>query len=230
MKKLRLISLVLSLALNAYMPLVALVRRLGDYNIEISSATVMALIPALVTLGALVLAITVKEETGIPVRVVSLVNVALAVLSFCAYLMYSDGSGGFIIAIVTFVLAVATATVFMKRLAFRITVPVISVLVGGAMFVVALVLAIALAFGERRVIAEATSPDGEYRVEMLGSLIDASSETLELIKTDDEIYLPFVHLFSDGRQIWSGQFESTDGLYFKDNTTVVVKGEEVTIP
>lgn len=230
MKKLRLISLVLSLALNAYMPLVALVRKLGNYNIEISSATVMALIPAIVTLSALVLAIAVKEETGIPVRVISLVNILLAALSFCAYLMYSDGTGAFIIAIVTFVLAVATATALVKRLAFRITVPVISVLFGGVMFVVALILAIALAFGERRVIAEATSPDGEYRVEMLGSLIDASSETLELIKTDDEIYLPFVHLFSDGRQIWSGQFEATDGLRFKDNFTVVVKGEEIAIP
>ena len=230
MKKLRLISLVLALALNAYMPLVALVRKLGNYNIEIKSATVMALIPALVTLGALVLAILVKEETGVPVRVISFVNILLAAFSFCAYLMYSDGTGGFVIAIVTFVLAVAVATVFVKKLAFRITVPVISVLVGGAMFVVALVLAIALAFGERRVIAEAESPDGEYRVEMLGSLIDASSETLELIKTDDEIYLPFVHLFSDGRQIWTGQFEETDGLYFKDNSTVVVKGEEVAVP
>ena len=229
MKKLRLISLILSLILNAYMPLIALIRKLDDYNIEISSAPVMALISALVTLGTLVLAILVKEETGTPVRVFSFVNILLAALSFCAYLMYSDSTGAFIIGIVTFVFAVAVATVCVKRLAFRITVPVISVLFGGALFVVALILAIALAFGERRVIAEATSPDGEYRVEMLGALIDASGESLELIKTDDEIYLPFVHLFSDGRQIWSGQFESNDDLYFKNDTTVVVKGEEITI-
>ena len=229
MKKLRLISLILSLVLNAYMPLIALVRKLGDYNIEINSAAVMALIPALVTLGALVLAILVKEETCTPVRVISFVNIPLAALSFCAYLMYCGSTGAFIIGIVTFVLSVAVATVFVKRLAFRITVPVISVLFGGALFVVALILAIALAFGQRRVIAEAESPDGEYRVEMLGTIIDASNESLELIKTDSEIYLPSVHLFADGRKIWSGQFEADDDLYFKNDTTVVVKGEEITV-
>ena len=230
MKKLKLISVILSLALNAYMPLIALVRWLGDFNIEIKSAIFAALIPALVTLLALILTALSKSETGRSARIISLVNVPAAALSFCAYLMYSDSTGAFIIGIASFVFAVAMATLSVKRLAFRITVPVISVLVGGAMFVVALILAIALAFGQRRVIAEAESPDGEYRVEMLGSLIDASSEALELIKTDNEIYLPFVHLFSDGRQIWSGQFEADDDLYFKDDTTVVIKGEEIAIP
>jgi hypothetical protein len=230
MKKIRLISNILSLALNAYMPIIALVRKLGDYNVIINSAPVLALIPLFVTLGALALAIAEKERTGVPVLVISLVNVPIAALSFCAHLMYSDNTGAFIIGTATFVVAVAVATLSVKRLALRIILPAISVLFGALMFVIALILAIALAFGQRRVIAEAVSPDGEYRVEMIGGLIDASSDSLELIRTDEEIYLPFVHLFCDGREIWSGRFETGDSVYFKDNSTVVIKGEEIKVP
>ena len=232
MKKIRLIVSIVALVLNAYMPFVALVVKFGSYNVEITHAVVPAIIPSVVSLALAVLVILGRKEICVPVRVITLSNVAMSIVSFAVYLLYSNSTAATIIAIVTFVSATVAATAVVKRIALRIIVPVISVLLGVAAFFFALLLALALAFGQRKIVAQATSPNGEYRVEMVSGLITTqyTSSNLELIKKSDEVYLPFVHLYPDGRQIWSGVFQSSDGLSFKDNNTVVVKGQEIKIP
>jgi len=229
MKKLRNILFVLALVLNAYVPAAAACAAILDLNFKIYSPAALAAITFGVTLLALIFSFLCGSQSLLN-KISAPVITLLSIADFSVFLIFADDATATVFCILTYAASVALAVKSFSFLLVKILFPIVSTVLGVATFLLSVILALALALGNRSVTASSLSPDGRYRAEITSqSAISKNGYSLIIYDTENEVRLPFIRIFPDGEAIYSKSEIDPDGLSWENSNTVKVNGERFTV-
>ncbi len=231
MKHFKKISIIVSLITVSYMPLCFLSAEFFDCNIKITHPVILSVINLSVAVFTIVCSFAQKTNIGLSMKIISAMLIPISAVNFSLYFIFSEGSATAIISSVTFVIFSVAATKNIKPTALRIIISIGCIAISIVTFVVSLIFAIALGLGKKDAVAVELSPDKKYRAELTEqSSIINNGYTLNLFCTENDTRLPFIHIFPNGKELWSGKVEEIDSFYYwKNNNTVVINGNEIKI-
>lgn len=218
------ILLIATLAVHSYFPICMAISQLAGLNLRPELPIVPAVITLLVTLAATVFAFLYTTPST-PNKIITLISAPLAALNFAYYFIYTDSAAAIIMLIVCYV-SVAVLTVKTNKSIFtRILIPILLIALGLFTFVLSLVFAIVIGLSTPNSELEIESPDGSYRAELYKKSVSSYKNCeLKLFKKADEAKLPFVHLSSDGKTAWSGEWSEDIEIFWQDGDTLVING------
>lgn len=230
MKYFKKTAIILSLISILYIPICFLIAHIFDLNIKLLFPSAAALIQLAVSVFTLVFSFINKEKTGFVFKILCIALIPLSAINFAIYFIYSSSTAATLLAAISFILLSITAIKNVKFIAFRILIPLGCVTVGIITFVVSLILAIAIGLGAKEVINVEISPSGKYRAELTEqSAIINNGYTVELFSFQEDTRLPFIHIFPDGKTVWSGKLEENYSFFWENNSTLIINGEKITI-
>ena len=230
MKLLKKLSILAALLAGAYIPVCAFLASSLDLYIRFRLPAVSALIPLLITLGALAIAFVVPGSVGIVSKIFSIALIPVSAINFAVYFIYSESSAGIVLCALSFILASVLATKTVRFIAFRILIPLCSAGVGIITFALAVILAVAVGLGRKDVLYIKESPNREYRVELTEQNLSSNGVSLVLYEVKKDTRLPFVSLVPDGKALFSGKLSDKSSLpEWKDGRTVIFDGKEFSV-
>lgn len=229
MKILRNFLFVFSLILNAYFPIAAISAAIFDLNVRIYSPALLAAI----TFGVTFLTLIFAFLCGSPSLINKILAPAITLLSiadFSVFLIFTDNAAATVFCILSYVISVILTVKTFSFLILRILFPIATTVLGIVTFLVSLILAVALALGNRAVTATSLSPDGRYRAEITSqNSISKNSYSVIIYDTENEVRLPFIHLFADGQAVFSDSEINPDSMSWENSTTITVNGKQFSV-
>lgn len=229
MKTLRDFLIVLSLIFHSYFPVAAISAAIFDLNVRIYSPAVLSALILAVTLAALVFSFICSTPSLINKTVAPIITL-FSVADFSVFFIFADNDAATVFCILSFVLSVILTVKTFSFIVLKILFPIAAAVLGVVAFSVSVILAVALALGNRAVTSSSLSPDGKYRAEITSkNAIVKNGYSVVIYDTDNEVRLPFIHLFSDGEAVYSDDEINPDDMSWEDSDTLIVKGERITV-
>ena len=229
MKLTRNILIIFTLILQSYFPISAISSSLLDFNVRIYSPVFLSAIALTVTLAALVFSF-ISGPPSLHNKILAPIICLASAANFSLFLIFADNSTATVLCILSYALSVVLAIKCYSFLIIKIIFPIAALVLGAATFAVSIILAVALALGNKTVAASSLSQDGRYRAEITSQgALTKNSFSVVIYDTDDEVRLPFIHLFPDGRSVFTGSDISSAKMSWENSNTLIVNGERIII-
>lgn len=226
MKLINKLLTVFTLIIHSYLPVCLLSSVLFDLNVRFYYPLIPSIITLLFTLSTLIFAFVFSESSPLT-KILSVIILPLSAINFSFYFIYSQSTPATVISIVSFVLAAILTVKNLKHIALRITFSIIAAAIGVITFVLSLVFAIAIGLGTKSVIYTSVSPSENYRAEVSNqNSIITNGQNIIIYDTDKEFRPPFIHLFPDGKIVFSGKWDESSTIDWQGDE-IIINGEHI---
>ncbi len=225
MKQINKILLILSLVVHAYFPFCMLFSKIFNLSIRLYFPLIPSVINLTVTFAALVFSFLYSVPSFFD-KILAVILTPIAALNFSFYFIYSENTAATILGIASYILVAILTMKTLKSIASRIIIPITVIAIGAVTFVLSLIFAIVIGLGNKDPVVTAISPSGDYRAEVSErDAIISNGYIVKLYDTEKEFNPPFILLYPEGKEIWSGVWDENSSIEWKDEKTLIVNSE-----